>query len=100
MSEHPARPRERNVWVVCEDSGALAYNGQCEEHGGDACLIVVGWVDNSHVRRGLVERTAERDRWIRLFNRLDKACSDAIERNPDDDALAAAHRAVMKEAAA
>src|SRR5690349_5374209 len=44
-------------------------------------------------------RTAERDRWVRLFNRLEKACSDAIDRNPDDDALVAAHRAVMREAA-
>lgn len=40
----------------------------------------------------------QRDHWIRLFNRLEKACSDAIDRNPDDDALAAAHRAVMRDA--
>jgi hypothetical protein len=33
----------------------------------------------------------------RRANRLEKACSDAIDRNPDDDALAAAHRAVITE---
>lgn len=27
-------------WVLCEESGILAENGACPDHGGDACLVV------------------------------------------------------------
>lgn len=51
----PRRPREVKNWVVCEETGQHAINGACPTHHGDACLIAVGWVDNSHVRRELAE---------------------------------------------
>ena len=49
------------------------------------------------------ELRAERDRWIRLFNRLDAAVArhrkDAFFTSDTDDALHAAHDRVLKAAA-
>jgi hypothetical protein len=39
-----ASPRQDTTYVLCEHSGLLAVNGRCIKHGGDGCLIVVGWI--------------------------------------------------------
>jgi hypothetical protein len=50
--ERTVRGREVSTWTLCEDTGELALpDGTCPVHGEDRCLIEVGWVDRSHVRK-------------------------------------------------
>lgn len=65
------RPRERRSWTVCEHTGRLAEDGACPVHHGDGCLIVVAWVDNSHVRRDLAAAQADLDAVRETLTRLD-----------------------------
>jgi hypothetical protein len=68
----------------------------CENEPDKAVDFYVLAVDFERVKRERDEMRRVRDRWVRLFNQLQDAVSEAIERNPDDDALAAAYAAVRR----
>lgn len=54
MTEQPrSRPRDRNTWTVCEEHGIRADAGRCVIHGGDACLIRVGWISQDSAQARL-----------------------------------------------
>lgn len=85
------RPRELNEWIVCEEYGLQACEGVCPVHRGDACLIAVGWVDNSHVRR---EREG-----IRSALWLARAALEDVARNIEDDRLLGVVRVTLERIA-
>ncbi len=92
-SQSPARqPREVNEWIVCEEYGYQERDGECPIHHGDACLIVVAWVDNSHVRRDLAQERAKH--WLAV-----KALEDA-ERNVTDERLLGVIRVTLENSRA
>jgi hypothetical protein len=77
---------------------------RCPEHGlhgeRDACFVCGGPVEQVAMVDAAV--AADRDHWIRLFNRLENAVRRHAEAkgwtDEADDALHAAHRSVLKAA--